>query len=326
MKGRTVFTGATRLIACLVLLMVLLAASGCGGGGSSYGISLYTRSDSCGAAETWAQYLDGHKQDNLKGTAIYGDPGVAKAVQDDARGIGFNNIGYAYDTNTGLQVKGLRMVPIDIDENGRIDEWEDFYGTKQELTSAIADGLYPSPPARDLHFVTKNEFSGLTAEFVRWVLTDGQQYVGEAGYVALSDAKIQEGLDKLGDEEDGDSLSGTIAISGAWALYPMTVKWAEEFGKLHPDVNFDIAAGGAGLGMTQALEKQVNIGMVSREIFPAEIEAGAFWVSVTKDAVVPVVNAKNPVLEDLLESGMTKQQFVDIWINGTLTDWREVTG
>jgi len=306
--------------------MVLLAASGCAGGGSSYGISLYTRSDSCGAAETWAQYLDGHKQDNLKGTAIYGDPGVAKAVQDDARGIGFNNIGYAYDTNTGLQVKGLRMVPIDIDENGRIDEWEDFYGTKQELTSAIADGLYPSPPARDLHFVTKNEFSGLTAEFVRWVLTDGQQYVGEAGYVALSYAKIQEGLDKLGDEEDGDSLSGTIAISGAWALYPMTVKWAEEFGKLHPDVNFDIAAGGAGLGMTQALEKQVNIGMVSREIFPAEIEAGAFWVSVTKDAVVPVVNAKNPVLEDLLESGMTKQQFVDIWINGTLTDWREVTG
>jgi phosphate transport system substrate-binding protein len=78
--------------------------------------------------------------------------------------------------------------------------------------------------------------------------------------------------------------------------------------------------------MTQALEKQVDIGMVSREIYPSEIKAGAFWVSVTKDAVVPVVNAKNPVLEDLLESGMTKQQFVDIWINGTLTDWREVAG
>ncbi|MBN2098870.1 MAG: substrate-binding domain-containing protein [Dehalococcoidia bacterium] len=227
---------------------------------------------------------------------------------------------------TGLQTKGLRVVPIDIDDNGRIDEWEDFYGTKQELASAIADGLYPSPPARDLHFVTKNAFTGLAAEFVRWVLTDGQQYVGEAGYVALSDAKIQAGLDKLGDEGAGDNLEGSIAISGAWALYPMTVKWAEEFRKLHPGVRFDISSGGAGLGMTQALAKHVDIGMISREIYPSEIEAGAFWVSVTKDAVVPVIDSKNPVLEDLLKSGMTKQQFVDIWINGTLTDWREVTG
>ena len=30
-------------------------------------------------------------------------------------------------------------------------------------------------------------------------------------------------------------LSGTITLSGAWALYPMAVKWAEEFKKLHPE-------------------------------------------------------------------------------------------
>jgi len=326
MRKQIIFGGVVRAIACLGLLAVVLATWGCGGGGNEYGISLYTRSDSCGAAETWALYLDGHKQDELKGTAIYGDPGIAVAVQNDARGIGFNNIGYAYQMDTGLQTKSLRVVPIDIDDNGRIDDWEDFYGTKQELTTAIANGLYPSPPARDLHFVTKHGFTGLTAEFIRWVLTDGQQYVGEAGYVTLSDAKIQEGLDKLGDEGNEDSLTGTIAISGAWALYPMTVKWAEEFGNLHPDVHFDIAAGGAGLGMTQALENQVDIGMVSREIYQSEIAAGAFWVSVTKDAVVPVMNAKNPLLEDILESGVGRQQFVDIWINETLTDWRDVTG
>lgn len=163
-----------------------------------HAISVYTRSDSCGAAETWALYLDGHKQDNLRGTAIYGDPGVAKAVTDDVWGIGFNNIGYAYDMATGLQNASLRVVPIDINGNGRIDQDEDFYGTKQQLADAIADGLYPSPPARDLHFVTRDGFTGATADFVRWVLTDGQQYVDEAGYVALSDAKIQEGLDKLG--------------------------------------------------------------------------------------------------------------------------------
>jgi len=30
-----------------------------------------------------------------------------------------------------------------------------------------------------------------------------------------------------------DDLEGTISISGAFALYPITVKWAGEFKKLH---------------------------------------------------------------------------------------------
>jgi len=35
---------------------------------------------------------------------------------------------------------------------------------------------------------------------------------------------------------DSSQLKGTISISGAFALYPIAVKWAEEFKKLHPDV------------------------------------------------------------------------------------------
>ncbi|MCL5611430.1 MAG: hypothetical protein M1485_02585, partial [Chloroflexi bacterium] len=33
-----------------------------------------------------------------------------------------------------------------------------------------------------------------------------------------------------------DTLEGNIAISGAFALYPMMTLWAEEFQKLHPKV------------------------------------------------------------------------------------------
>jgi len=38
----------------------------------------------------------------------------------------------------------------------------------------------------------------------------------------------------------------TISISGAWALYPLTVRWADEYKKIHPEVRIDISAGGAG--------------------------------------------------------------------------------
>lgn len=73
-----------------------------------------------------------------------------------------------------------------------------------------------------------------------------------------------------------DKLKGQLSISGAFALYPMTVKWAEEFRKIHPDVRIDISAGGAGKGIADALSGMVDIGMVSREIYQDEIKKGAF--------------------------------------------------
>ena len=51
-----------------------------------------------------------------------------------------------------------------------------------------------------------------------------------------------------GAQQAGKSMKGTITISGAFALYPLAVKWGEEFKKLHPGVNFDIQGGGAGKG------------------------------------------------------------------------------
>ena len=41
-----------------------------------------------------------------------------------------------------------------------------------------------------------------------------------------------------------DTLRGKITISGAFALYPLVVKWAEEFQKLHPGVIVNVSAGG----------------------------------------------------------------------------------
>ena len=100
-----------------------------------------------------------------------------------------------------------------------------------------------------------------------------------------------------------ETLSGTITISGAFALYPMMTVWADEFTKLHPEVQFDVQGGGAGKGMTDTLAGAVDIGMISRTIKPAEEAQGAFWVAVARDAVFPLVSAKNPVLADIIAKG-----------------------
>lgn len=68
----------------------------------------------------------GKKQEDLKGTGVFGDPGVAETLQKDVNGIGFNNIGYAYHDKTHKPTKGIDIVPIDVNGNGKLDEEEKF--------------------------------------------------------------------------------------------------------------------------------------------------------------------------------------------------------
>jgi phosphate transport system substrate-binding protein len=160
-------------------------------------INVYVRSDACGAAEMWGKYLD-KNQESLNGIGVFGDPGIADAVKNDKFGIGFNNVIYAYDIKSRKVYPGLEVIPLDKNGNGKIDKEEDFYGTLDDMMNAIRTGAYPSPPARDLYFVSKGTPQNRAAvEFLKWILNDGQKYVNEAGYVALSPEKLQSELSKL---------------------------------------------------------------------------------------------------------------------------------
>jgi phosphate transport system substrate-binding protein len=163
-------------------------------------VQVFTRSDACGAAETWAAYLGKHQED-LQGVGVYGDPGVADAVRRDPVSVGYNNVNFAYDPQSKKPVEGLAILPLDLNGNGKVDPEENFYATRDEICAAIADGKYPSPPSRDLYFVTKGvPASDVVKAFLRWVLTKGQAFVGDTGYINLSQEKLKKGLTLLGEK------------------------------------------------------------------------------------------------------------------------------
>jgi phosphate transport system substrate-binding protein len=158
-------------------------------------VHVFTRSDACGAAATWAEYLGGTQED-LQGVAVYGDPGLLDAVIKDPLGIGYNNLNYAFDTDTGIPVAGAQVAPLDVNGDSEVGP-EEQYNTKEQAVAAVASGAYPSPPARALNLVTQGKPSGLARAFLIWILTDGQRYVDEAGYIALPQDKLDEALGKL---------------------------------------------------------------------------------------------------------------------------------
>jgi phosphate transport system substrate-binding protein len=158
-------------------------------------IHVYTRSDACGAAETWAKYL-ASKQENLLGIGVFGDPGLLDAVIKDPLGIGYNNLNYAYDMSSGEPVNGAAILPIDVNSNGQT-ETEEALTNKADAVTAVADGKYPSPPARVENLVTKGKPEGLAKAFIQWILTDGQSFLEEAGYIALPPEQLDASLQKI---------------------------------------------------------------------------------------------------------------------------------
>jgi phosphate transport system substrate-binding protein len=169
-------------------------------------IKVYSRSDVCGAAQTWAKYLSypgkNYTQDSFptseKVTKVKGDDSMSQSIISDPNGIGYSNVNYIYSNSTMKPKTGLVVVPIDINGNGKIDANESFYATRTDVVNAEINDTLPSPPARLVYLVTLHNFTGITKDFVQWILTTGQKMTISNGYAPVPTALIPEQLRIIG--------------------------------------------------------------------------------------------------------------------------------
>jgi phosphate transport system substrate-binding protein len=152
-------------------------------------IKVYSRSDPCGAAEAWTKYLGDYTQDDIPTieeiTKVKGDDSMSKSIASDPLGIGYSNVNYIYSNTTKTPKEGIMVVPLDLNENGTIDPEENFYASRDDVVNAEINNTLPSPPSRLVYLVTLNNFTGITKDFVEWILTEGQQYTFDNGYGAV---------------------------------------------------------------------------------------------------------------------------------------------
>jgi phosphate transport system substrate-binding protein len=164
-------------------------------------IKVYSRSDPCGAAEAWVKYLGDYTQDDIPTieeiTKVKGDDSMSKSIASDPLGIGYSNVNYIYSNTTNAPKEGLTVVPLDLNENGTIDPEESFYENRNDIVNAEINNTLPSPPSRLVYLVTLNNFTGITKDFVRWILTDGQQYTFNNGYGAVPSDLLDDQLQIL---------------------------------------------------------------------------------------------------------------------------------
>jgi phosphate transport system substrate-binding protein len=160
-------------------------------------MNVYKYSDNNIDADIWAKYLGGNQKD-LIGTSVSGNASMVQAIKNDNNGIGFTSLGYVYDLKSRYENSGLRVLPIDINDNGVLDDREYFYQHMDSLVKAITDGRFTSTLTRSLYIVYKSKpMDNLVNAFLKWVLSDGQKFVLNEGFVTLPDSKIKTELNKL---------------------------------------------------------------------------------------------------------------------------------
>jgi len=119
-------------------------------------------------------------------------------------------------------------------------------------------------------------------------------------------------------------LKGSFLISGAYALYPLISRLADEFMVIHPGVKIELKKAATGEGITDLLTGKCQLAMISRPLNDEEINDGILVIPVAKDGVAPIVNQKNPYIQKILNQGISPDEFMHIFTSGKQMTWGEV--
>ena len=113
-------------------------------------------------------------------------------------------------------------------------------------------------------------------------------------------------------------LIGRLTFAGSTTMQPLVAKLSDVFRQRHPQVIFEVAAGGSVVGIQAVHEGTADIGMSSRAL-KAEEAQGIKVYTVGIDALAIVIHPDNPV------ESITLAQLLDIYM-GRITNWKELGG
>lgn len=121
-------------------------------------------------------------------------------------------------------------------------------------------------------------------------------------------------------------LSGSITISGAEALFSLMDIWADEFSKNHPNLNIEVTNIGSEKGIAALLSGDADLAMVSRNLTPEEESKGLWYFTVSKEGIIPIINEKNPHLQDILNKGVSRADLNRLFTARNMITWGDLLG
>lgn len=120
---------------------------------------------------------------------------LVSAIQNDVFAVGFCKLTDVLNIEENTFAGQIDILPIDKNENGQIDGFENIFNNPQELTRGAWIGKYPKELCGDIFSLAagqpKNES---VQEFLTWVINDGQESLGTLGFSNLSSREKASGM------------------------------------------------------------------------------------------------------------------------------------
>lgn len=146
-------------------------------------LKVYSRG-ACASATFTNKFGKSIKDLNNVGGKIEDDEVLLEKVLTDSFAIAYNNLGFVYNLSTRNPKKGIRVIPIDLNGNGKIDTNEKVYNHLDELIYFI-ENLNPElPPTGEVTFIYKDTKPELGL-FVKWIIEHGYHFNHEYGFLRL---------------------------------------------------------------------------------------------------------------------------------------------
>lgn len=120
-----------------------------------------------------------------------------------------------------------------------------------------------------------------------------------------------------GDSQDNPSLKGSMTISSTPDLYNIASKWASEYSSINPKLKIKVVSLMDAATGTMANAGK-NLAFVSNDY---NTEGSQWKMVVGRDVIVPVINSKNPFLNEIVRQGISAEDFSRIFKNPERRTW-----
>jgi phosphate transport system substrate-binding protein len=157
---------------------------------ASNAFTVYTQPSHSATTKVVLSYLGGSVSE-IPGVIVTGDDKyLIESVLSDSTGVSYGNIGFIYDLASRAPVKGIRILPIDPDNNGKLKKEEQIYDNLDQLMTFLENTKPKTIPTSYVGFsFNQKESNAWVADFVNWVKLSGQQFNHQYGFLKASDEK-----------------------------------------------------------------------------------------------------------------------------------------
>lgn len=154
--------------------------------------NVYTRLTKSDASISFADHY-GSEQKFIKGKQISGDDQhLIQALINDTAGLSYNNLGFIYDLNTRQNVVGISVIPIDLNNNKYFDiEEKKIYSSLDNVVEYLEQNETSKIPTENVNLVFEKDTKNKELKsFLNWILTEGQKYNHQYGFLSQNKKKI----------------------------------------------------------------------------------------------------------------------------------------